>query len=99
VASCDGADLMLHFHLERRGDGVKHALPEDEAETTSLFLVQWTGSMTRCSDVTASARREAALGKRKGGDDTSWADTNLIRPKNNENPRSRFSCFKWMMKI
>jgi hypothetical protein len=42
---------------------------------------------------------EAAPGRGKGVDDTSWADANLIRLKNEENSRSRFSRYKWTVKI
>jgi hypothetical protein len=35
-----------------------------------------------------------APGKEKGGDDVSWADVNLIEPKNIENSHGRFSCYK-----
>jgi hypothetical protein len=35
----------------------------------------------------------------KGGDDASWAEANFSGPKNKENPHSRFSCYKWTVKI
>jgi hypothetical protein len=35
----------------------------------------------------------------KGGDDISWADANLTGPRTEENSSSRFSCYKWMVKI
>jgi hypothetical protein len=41
--------------------------------------VAWHGG------VTMSARVEAAPEKGKRGDDTNWADVNLIGPKNKEN--------------
>jgi hypothetical protein len=47
--------------------------------------------MTRCDSVTISARGEAAPRRGKGGDDTGWADVNLTRVKNEENPHGRFS--------
>jgi hypothetical protein len=50
--------------------------------------------MTRCGDVVTSTGGEAAPGREKGGDDASWTDANLTGPKNEENPHSRFSCFK-----
>jgi hypothetical protein len=40
-----------------------------------------------------------APGKGKGGDNTSWADVNLTGPKNEENPRDRFICYKRTVKI
>jgi hypothetical protein len=42
---------------------------------------------------------EAAPGMGKGGDDTSWTNTNLTGLKNEENPRDRFSCYKWTVKF
>jgi hypothetical protein len=35
----------------------------------------------------------------KGGDDASWDDTILTGPKNKENPRGRFSWYKWTVNI
>jgi hypothetical protein len=55
--------------------------------------------MTRCGGVMTSDRGEAVPGRDKGGDDVSWADVNLIRLKNKENPHSRFNWYKWMIKI
>jgi hypothetical protein len=46
-----------------------------------------------------SARGEGAPGRGKGGDDTYCADTNLTRPKNEENSCGRFNCYKWTVKI
>jgi hypothetical protein len=37
--------------------------------------------VTRCSGVTTSPGGEVASGRRKGGDDVSWFDANLIGPK------------------
>jgi hypothetical protein len=37
--------------------------------------------MTRHDDVMTSTGGEAAPGRGKGGDDVSWADVNLNRPK------------------
>jgi hypothetical protein len=41
-----------------------------------------------------SAGGEVTSGKGKEGDDTSQAQANLTGPKNEENPRGRFSCYK-----
>jgi hypothetical protein len=49
--------------------------------------------------MTTLAEGEAAPGRRKRGDDVSWADVNLTRSKIEENPRGQFSWYKWMMKI
>jgi hypothetical protein len=43
--------------------------------------------MTWHDSVATLAGGEAALGRGKGGEDASWADTNLTGPKNKENPR------------
>jgi hypothetical protein len=37
--------------------------------------------------------------REKRGDDDSWAETNLTVLKNEENLYSRFSCYKWTVKI
>jgi hypothetical protein len=46
----------------------------------------------QCDGVTASVRGETTLGREKRGGDASWANANLTRSKNKENPRNRFSC-------
>jgi hypothetical protein len=46
-----------------------------------------------------SGGEEAALRREKGGNDVSWADMNFIGPKNKENSRDQFRCFKWTVKI
>jgi hypothetical protein len=50
--------------------------------------------VTRCGGVMTSAGGDATLRKEKRGDDVSWADTNLIGPKNKENLCGRFSWYK-----
>jgi hypothetical protein len=52
--------------------------------------------MMRRGGVVMLAEGEEARGRRCG---TSWADTNLTAPKNEENLRGRFNCYKWTMKI
>jgi hypothetical protein len=42
---------------------------------------------------------DAAPGRGKREDDVSWVDTNLTQPKNKENSRGRFSCYKLTVKI
>jgi hypothetical protein len=49
--------------------------------------------------MTTSARGKTAPGRKKGGNDVSWADMNLTVPKNEENSCGRFSCYKYTMKI
>jgi hypothetical protein len=48
--------------------------------------------------VTTSPEGEVTPGRGKGGDKASWADANFTGPKNKENPRNRFSCYKWTVK-
>jgi hypothetical protein len=62
-------------------------------------LAQWEGSVIRRGGVTTSVGGEVALRRRKEGDDANWTNTNFTGPKNKENPRDRFSYYKWMMKI
>jgi hypothetical protein len=50
--------------------------------------------VTRCGGVTTSDGGESAPSRRKGGDDASWPNTNLIGPINKENPCGRFSYYK-----
>jgi hypothetical protein len=86
VADGGDADTMLQFRLERGGDGTKRYRKMKRRQGTRLGS---TGD-----GVVMTARGEAALGRREGGDNTSWADTNFTGPKNKENSRGRFSCYK-----
>jgi hypothetical protein len=55
--------------------------------------------MTRRGGVMTSDGGEVAPRRGQGGDEVCWADANLSRPKNEEHPHSRFSWYKWMVKI
>jgi hypothetical protein len=55
--------------------------------------------VTQRGGAVMSAKGEVAPGRGKGEDDTRWTYANLTRPKNEENSRSRFSCYKWTVKI
>jgi hypothetical protein len=44
-------------------------------------------------------RRRGVTEEEKGRRHASWADTNLIGPKNKKKSRDRFSCYKWMIKM
>jgi hypothetical protein len=79
VACCGGADLMLWFRLETGDDGMKHYWKIKWSQPARL--VQWKESVTRCGGMVTSTRGEAALGRKNGGDDASWVDVNLTRPK------------------
>jgi hypothetical protein len=48
-------------------------------------LAPWEGSVTQRGGVVTLAGGEAAPGREKRGDDASWGDVNLTRPKNKEN--------------
>jgi hypothetical protein len=50
--------------------------------------------VTQRDGMAMSAGGEVPPGRGKGGDDASWADANLTGPKNKENPRGRFNCYK-----
>jgi hypothetical protein len=50
--------------------------------------------VTRCGGVAMPVGGEAAPGTGKGGDDANWVDANLNEPKNEENSRGRFNCYK-----
>jgi hypothetical protein len=71
-------------------------LSEDEAEVASS---SWLNGKKAHGGVMTSAGVEAAPGREKRGDDSSWTDTNLYRQKNEENPHDQFSYYKWTMKI
>jgi hypothetical protein len=62
-------------------------------------LVSWEESVTWYDGMTTSSGGETTSGRGKGGDDVSWVDVNLTGPKNQENPRRRFNCYKWTVKI
>jgi hypothetical protein len=49
--------------------------------------------------VTTSARGEAAPERKKGGDNVSWFDANLIGQKIKENLHDRFDWYKQKVKI
>jgi hypothetical protein len=53
--------------------------------------------VTRRSSVVMLAKGGVASGKGKGPHNASWADMNLTRIKNEENSRSQFNCYKWMV--
>jgi hypothetical protein len=57
-------------------------------------LVHWEESVTWCVGVAIFVEVEAVPEREKGGDDVSWADTNLTGSKNKENTPGRFSYFK-----
>jgi hypothetical protein len=63
------------------------------------MLAPWEGNVIRHDGVTTSAEAEATPERGKGGDATSWADENPTGPKNKENQRSQFSCYKWTVNI
>jgi hypothetical protein len=50
--------------------------------------------VTRCDGVTTSAGGKTTPGREKERDNASWADTNLIGSKYEENSRDRFSWYK-----
>jgi hypothetical protein len=55
--------------------------------------------VTWCGSMATSIGGETTSGRGNGGDNTSWADANLIGSKNKENPHGQLNCFKWMTKI
>jgi hypothetical protein len=55
--------------------------------------------MIWCDILMMPAEGEIAPERGNGGDELSWTDVNLTGPKNEENSRRRFSCYKWTVKI
>jgi hypothetical protein len=76
------------FSFCLRGEATGQALSEDEAEVASSF---WLNGK--------EAREDAAPRRGKRGNNASWANVNLIGPKNEKNTHGRFSWYKWMVKI
>jgi hypothetical protein len=89
VADDSGADSMLQFRLERGGNMMKCCRKMKQQQRAYLDFM---GS--KC-DTTGG---EAAPGMGKEGDDVSWPETNLTRPRNEENPSGRSSCYIWTVK-
>jgi hypothetical protein len=97
VADSDDADSILWFQLKRGGDEINRCRKMKRLH--QVVLAPREGSVIRHDGLATLAGGEAAPGRVKGGDDTSWADANLTGPKNKENPRGKFRCHKWTVKI
>jgi hypothetical protein len=69
------------FGFRSRGEARGRSIAERWSKGSRLVLALWEGNVTWRSRVAASARGEAALGRGKGGDDVSWVDMNLTKPK------------------
>jgi hypothetical protein len=96
VTNVGDADSMLRFWLERGDDGMKHCWKMKRIQRARLSMGRKRDTALRCGDV---GRRRGGTGGGEGGDNASWDDTNLTVSKNEENSRSRFSCYKWTVKI
>jgi hypothetical protein len=84
-------DSMLRFRLERGCNRTKHC---QKMLRRQCVLAPWEVSAAQRGDVATSVGGEAESGREMGGDDVSWADTNLTGAKNEENPCGRFSWYK-----
>jgi hypothetical protein len=71
-------------------------LPKDKPKASSS---SWLHGKEEQHGVATSVGGEVAPGRGKRGYDASWANVDLIGPKNEESPRDRFSCYKWTVKI
>jgi hypothetical protein len=78
--------------VERSGEGGRRRW----CEFNALILARGGGDN---GGVATSIGGEEAPGRGKGGDGTSWANTNFTGLKNKENPYDRFNCYKWTVKI
>jgi hypothetical protein len=85
-------DLMLQIQLERGVDGMKCCQNMKRRQQARIGYMGKKRDMTRRRDDVSGG--EVTPRRGKGGDDTSWADMNLTRPKNEKNSCSRFSCYK-----
>jgi hypothetical protein len=97
MAGGSGADSMLHFYLKMGGNETKLCRKMKQMQRAHF------GSMRRkcdtCGGLATSVGGRVPPERGKEGDDVSWSGVNLIRPKNEENPRDRFNYYKWMVKI
>jgi hypothetical protein len=77
VADNDGTNLMLQFQLKRGGDVMKHCQKMKRRQRACLDSMRNKCDMAqRCGDI--GRTRDGS----RGGDDGSWVDTNLTKPKN-----------------
>jgi hypothetical protein len=90
VGGGSGADSMLRFWIERRGDEMKHCRKMKRRHRACL------NSMGRKHDTTYGviSRRRGGTGEGNGEDNISWANVNLTGPKNKENSHGQFSYYK-----
>jgi hypothetical protein len=78
VAGGGGANSILHFQLEMRGDGTKRSQKMKQSQRAHV------GSMGSKRDTACRhgdvGRRRGSTGEGKGGDHASWANATLTRP-------------------
>jgi hypothetical protein len=97
VVGGGGADTMLQFRLEMEGGGTKRCRKMKWRHRA--HLASMGRKRERRDSVATSTGGEATPERGKRGDNASWADANLTGPKNKENSRGRFSCYKWTVNI
>jgi hypothetical protein len=66
------------FSFSSRGEAMRQSIVGRLSGGSELILAQWKGSVTRCRGVTTSTDGEATPRREKGGNNISWADTNLV---------------------
>jgi hypothetical protein len=80
VAYDGGVVSILQFQLKRGGDGTKRCRRMKQRQRTHLDLIgRKRDTVRRRDDID---RRKGGTGEGKGRSDTSWADANCTRPKN-----------------
>jgi hypothetical protein len=69
------------FCFHSRGEATERSIAENWSGGGEFVLAPWEESVTQRGDIAMLARGEAAPGKKKKGDDTSWTDANFTGPK------------------
>jgi hypothetical protein len=97
MACCGGADSMLRCRLEMGNDRMKLCHKMKWRQRVHLGSM-WRNYNTvqQCGDI---GWRKGGTGEGKGRRRRQLAWHKSYSAKNEENPRSLFSWFKWMMKI
>jgi hypothetical protein len=90
---------IQYFDFSSCGEATGSSVAGTLSGGSELALAPWEGNTIRRDGMATSVGGEVASGRGKGGDDTSSANVNLPVPKNEEDTRGRFSCYKWMVKI
>jgi hypothetical protein len=87
------------FSFSSRGEAIGWNIIGRWSKGNELILAPWEGSVTQCVGVVMSVGGETTPVRGNGGDDASWNNVIFTGPKNVENQRGRFRCYKWTINI